>query len=105
MRTFGLIGYPLSHSFSKKYFTEKFITENIEDCRYELFAIEKAVDVLDVIEKNPSLCGLNVTIPHKLNIIPFLTETDEAALNIGAVNCISITQSEIGNILKGYNTD
>lgn len=105
MRTFGLIGYPLSHSFSKKFFTEKFESEKIPNCKYELFAIEKADEMLELIAKNPSLCGLNVTIPHKLNVIPFLTEIDNAAKEIGAVNCISIKQIGNQSILKGYNTD
>ena len=105
MRTFGLIGYPLSHSFSKKFFSEKFENEQIADCKYELFPIEKADEMMDLIRKNPSLCGLNVTIPHKLNVIPFLTEIDDAAKNIGAVNCISIDQNGNKPVLKGYNTD
>ncbi len=105
MRTFGLIGYPLSHSFSKKFFTEKFEKEQIPDCKYELYPIEKAEEMGSLIDANPSLCGLNVTIPHKLNVIPFLNEIDDAARNIGAVNCISIDQKGSKPILKGYNTD
>ncbi|TCC93996.1 shikimate dehydrogenase [Pedobacter frigiditerrae] len=105
MKTFGLIGYPLSHSFSKKFFSEKFEKEQIANCKYELFPIEKAEEMMDLIHENPSLCGINVTIPHKLNVIPFLTEIDDAAKNIGAVNCISINQSGKRPVLKGYNTD
>jgi shikimate dehydrogenase len=105
MKTFGLIGYPLSHSFSKKFFSEKFEKEQIANCKYELFPIEKADEMMDLIQKHPSLCGLNVTIPHKVGVIPFLTEIDDAAKNIGAVNCISINQSGNQPILKGYNTD
>jgi len=105
MRTFGLIGFPLSHSFSKKFFSEKFEREQIADCKYELFPIEKADEMMELIQKNPSLCGLNVTIPHKLNVIPFLTAIDDAAKEIGAVNCISVDQKGNQPILKGYNTD
>lgn len=105
MRTFGLIGFPLSHSFSKKFFTEKFENEKIQDCRYTLFPIADVNEVAGLLTANPSLCGLNVTIPHKVNVIPLLTEVDEAALTIGAVNCISITEKEGKTHLKGYNTD
>lgn len=105
MRTFGLIGFPLSHSFSKKYFTEKFESEGIANCSYELFPIEEAALLPGLLENNPSLCGLNVTIPHKLGVMPFLTEIDEAAAEIGAVNCISIKEENGKTSLKGYNTD
>ncbi|MFD0940530.1 shikimate dehydrogenase family protein [Pedobacter boryungensis] len=105
MRTFGLIGFPLSHSFSKKFFSEKFENEKIADCSYELFPIENTNDIQDLIAANPSLCGLNVTIPHKVNVIPFLNEIDDAAEEIGAVNCISINQNDDKLKLRGYNTD
>ncbi|MFA6278027.1 MAG: shikimate dehydrogenase [Pedobacter sp.] len=105
MRTFGLIGFPLSHSFSKKFFSEKFENEQIADCSYELFAIENANEIQDLITAHPSLCGLNVTIPHKVNVISFLNEIDDAAEEIGAVNCISIDQNGNQPKLKGYNTD
>ena len=105
MRTFGLIGYPLSHSFSKKFFSEKFETEKIADCKYELYPIVHADEIKELIAKNTSLCGLNVTIPHKVNVLPFLNEVDEAADQIGAVNCISINQTGERPFLKGYNTD
>ena len=105
MRTFGLIGYPLSHSFSKKFFSTKFEQENITECAYELFPIEKAESIFALIEQNPLLCGLNVTIPHKLAVLPFIDELDEAAATIGAVNCISIERENEKVRLKGYNTD
>lgn len=105
MKKFGLIGFPLSHSFSKKFFSGKFENEQIADCSYELFPIEKADEMMELIQKNPSLCGLNVTIPHKVNVIPFLSEIDNAAKEIGAVNCISISQNGDKPMLKGYNTD
>lgn len=105
MKTYGLIGYPLSHSFSKKYFTEKFLNEGIEDHQYELFPIENIKSLPDLLSENPSLLGLNVTIPHKVNVLCYLNEVEEAAEKIGAVNCISIKSFEGENYLKGYNTD
>jgi shikimate dehydrogenase len=105
MRTFGLIGYPLSHSFSKKYFTQKFQDENIEGCRYELFSMEDPNDLPSLIAQEADLRGLNVTIPHKLAVQPFLNELDDAASTIGAVNCISILKKDNVHYLKGYNTD
>jgi shikimate dehydrogenase len=105
MKTYGLIGYPLSHSFSKKYFTEKFLNEGIADHQYELFPIEDIKSLPDLLSENPSLCGLNVTIPHKVNVLCYLNEVEEAADKIGAVNCISIKNFEGATYLKGYNTD
>ncbi|RZJ78834.1 MAG: shikimate dehydrogenase, partial [Chryseobacterium sp.] len=74
MKTYGLIGFPLSHSFSKKYFTEKFQDEGITDRQYELFPIENIKSLADLLAENQSLCGLNVTIPHKVGVLPFLNE-------------------------------
>lgn len=104
-RTFGLIGYPLSHSFSKKYFTEKFVREGISGCQYELFPIESVDLIVDLQQENSQLEGLNVTIPYKVAVIPFLDELEEAAAFIGAVNCISIQRKEGRPFLKGFNTD
>jgi shikimate dehydrogenase len=101
MKTYGLIGFPLGHSFSKKYFTEKFKKEGIDNSVYELFSIENIGDLPRILAENPTLQGLNVTIPHKETVIPFLDELDETAAFIGAVNCIKITNGR----LKGYNTD
>lgn len=105
MRTFGLVGFPLTHSFSKKYFTEKFEKEEIEDCKYELFSMEGIASIVPLIRENNSLRGLNVTIPHKVGVLSYLDELDDAAKEIGAVNCISIEKREGNNWLKGYNTD
>lgn len=105
MKTYGLIGYPLTHSFSKKYFTEKFVHEGIADHEYELFSIENLKSLPGLISENQSLCGLNVTIPHKINVISYLNEVEEAAGKIGAVNCISIERFKDKVYLKGYNTD
>lgn len=105
MKVFGLIGFPLSHSFSKRYFTDKFESANIATCQYELFPIERAHELSDLLQKNPSIRGLNVTIPHKVAVIPLLDEVDEAAAQIGAVNCIAVETRSGKRSLKGYNTD
>jgi shikimate dehydrogenase len=101
MRLFGLIGYPLTHSFSKKYFTEKFEKENLHDCRYENFEIE-TIDLLPQITLyKEELEGLNVTIPYKERVIKFLDDSNELVKETGACNCIRI---ENGKQI-GYNTD
>src|ERR1700739_4248758 len=106
LKSYGLIGYPLSHSFSKKYFTEKFDKENINDCEYLLFPIKTIEELPPLIANMPSLCGLNVTIPYKESVIPFLNELDATARVIGAVNCIKIRRSGVQPpLLIGYNTD
>ena len=74
MKHYGLIGYPLSHSFSKKYFTEKFEKEHITDSEYELYPLEHIKDLQDLLDAHPDLCGLNVTVPHKINVIKYLDE-------------------------------
>jgi shikimate dehydrogenase len=99
MRRFGLIGYPLSHSFSQKYFTEKFEREGIRNCRYDNFPIADISKLKNIIESNPDLEGLNVTIPYKLQVIPFLQETSH--LPIPACNCIKISAGR----LSAFNTD
>ena len=101
MRLFGLIGYPLSHSFSKKYFTQKFEEEGLNNCRYENFSIPSVNELKKVLEKNPDLTGLNVTIPYKEKIIPFLDVSSIIIKQIGACNCIKIIDGK----LHGYNTD
>lgn len=106
MRQFGLIGYPLTHSFSKQYFSQKFEKEGILDCEYELFPINTIQSLLELITKHPSLCGLNVTIPYKEIVIPLLHQLDSTAQAIGAVNCIKIVNGTDGKKqLIGYNTD
>ncbi len=105
MRLFGLIGYPLTHSFSKKYFTEKFEREHLNDCVYENFEILNIEQLHDVISKNPYLTGLNVTFPYKTAIIPLLDELSDEAKTIGAVNTIRTDNVNNKKILKGFNTD
>jgi shikimate dehydrogenase len=105
MRKFGLIGYPLGHSFSKKYFTEKFINEQINDCSYENFPLINLSQFHDLIFKEPDLCGLNVTIPYKSDVISLLDRISPEADEIGAVNVIKISRLK-GNIkLSGFNSD
>lgn len=99
---YGLIGYPLGHSFSKRYFTEKFEREGIADARYELFPLETVDQLPTLVAQHPDLRGLNVTIPHKQAVIPLLHELDETAQSIGAVNVIKIGPN---GYLKGFNSD
>ncbi|GEP96302.1 shikimate dehydrogenase family protein [Chitinophaga cymbidii] len=101
MRLFGLIGFPLSHSFSKGFFTEKFEKEGITGCRYENFPIPDIGQFPLLWKEHPQLEGLNVTIPYKQVVIPFLDELSEAAQAIGAVNCVRLKDGR----LKGHNTD
>jgi shikimate dehydrogenase len=103
MQYFGLIGYPLGHSFSKKYFSVKFEKEKIE-AKYDLFELANIQYFNDLIKKN-KLAGLNVTIPYKEQIIPYLNELDDTAAKIGAVNVIKISQVAGEVYLKGYNSD
>ena len=105
MQKYGLIGYPLKHSFSIGYFNEKFKEENI-DAEYVNFEIPTINDFMQVIEENPNLCGLNVTIPYKEQVIPFLDELDKDTAKIGAVNVIKIVRLPKGKVkLVGYNSD
>lgn len=103
MRRFGLIGHPLTHSFSGKYFAEKFSREQLSDCIYELYDLEHLRELPQLIEEYPDLIGLNVTIPYKEKVMDLLDEVDEKALEIGAVNTIFIDPTT--RKLKGYNTD
>lgn len=100
-RLFGLIGYPLSHSFSKKYFSEKFEREDIRDTCYELFPIPEINELPGLLKQYPNLTGLNVTIPYKQAVLPFLDELSAGASAVGAVNTILINSGR----LIGYNTD
>ena len=97
---FGLIGRNISYSFSKKYFEQKFQKLLLNNYSYEIFDIEN-LDNISEIFKTENLRGLNVTIPYKEKIIPFVDELSEEALEIGAINCISIKNGKT----KGYNTD
>ena len=101
MRNFGLIGYPLGHSFSKKYFTEKFTREGIQGCQFELYPIARIQEFPQLFDRETSLEGLAVTIPYKEQVIPYLDGLDPACAQIGAVNCIRIRDGK----KIGFNTD
>lgn len=103
MRQYGLIGQRLGHSFSAQYFAEKFQREGLaEECSYELYELPSIECVVDFIRTTPSLQGFNVTIPYKQQIIPYLDSLSREAQDIGAVNCVKISQD--GRTM-GYNTD
>lgn len=99
IRQFGLIGYPLKHSFSPSYFADKFERENISDAEYKLYELSEITEFADLKKKN--LLGLNVTIPYKEEVIHYLDELSEEATEIGAVNTIKFVNGK----LFGYNTD
>lgn len=102
MRRFGLIGFPLSHSFSQRYFGDKFAREGLADNhRYDLFPLQRIEELPALIAAHPDLVGLNVTIPYKEAVLPYLQDLSPDAAAIGAVNTIRI---EAGR-LTGFNTD
>ncbi len=100
MKKFGLIGRKLSHSFSQSYFTEKFKALNLPDHVYQLIELEKIDEVKKVLEEK-DLIGLNVTVPYKESIIPFLSNLHESALKVGAVNVVKVNNG----MSTGYNSD
>ena len=105
MKKYGLLGYPLGHSFSKNYFNQKFEAEKI-DAEYLNFEIPDIKEIKSVIKENPELNGLNVTIPYKKQVIPYLDDLDDDARLIGAVNVIKFSKGLFGKVkLKGYNSD
>lgn len=104
MDKYGLIGLPLGHSFSMGYFNEKFESEHI-DAEYFNFEIPNIGELKAVLDTNPELKGLNVTIPYKQQIIPFLNEITKEAKEIGAVNVVKVTRKGNKIALKGYNSD
>ncbi|WP_462317269.1 shikimate dehydrogenase family protein [Marinilabilia sp.] len=104
MKTYGLIGFPLEHSFSQKYFSEKFKHENIE-ARYLNFPISDIKLFPELLKNHPYLAGLNVTIPYKQSVIEYLDELDPVAQEVGAVNVIQIKWDNKRPILKGFNSD
>lgn len=105
MRSFGLIGFPLSHSFSATYFSKKFETEAIADAGYRLFPLEDISRILLLIQQHPDLMGINITIPHKIAVLPYLDKLTDEAKAVGAVNCIKIDRNASDIRLTGYNTD
>jgi len=101
MKRYGLIGYPLTHSLSQQYFTQKFSDQGIEDCVYERFSIPSIDDLHEILITHPDLCGFNITIPYKKEVLAFLTERSKAVEEVGACNCVKILEGQ----LIGYNTD
>lgn len=101
MRRFGLLGYPLTHSFSQKYFTEKFSRLGLIDCVYENFSLPHIGDLAVVLQEKKDLCGFNITIPYKKQVLSFLDEVSPVVAAIGACNCVQIKEGK----LTGYNTD
>lgn len=101
---YGLIGFPLGHSFSARFFADKFQKEKIE-AEYQNFEIEHAEGLMEIVKSHPQLCGLNVTIPHKKNVIPLLDELSPAAREIGAVNVIKVERKNGEIRLVGHNAD
>lgn len=102
MRQFGLIGRTLKHSASEDYFTAKFSRERISDCQYRLYELPKIEELPRLLHDNPSLEGLNVTIPYKREVMQYLTSLSYEAQMAGAVNCI---RKEKDGTLSGHNTD
>src|SRR5690348_1929295 len=100
MKRFGLIGKSLKHSFSKNYFTKKFASEGLSGCSYELFELDN-IDQLPLLIETEGLEGLNVTIPFKKQVLPFLDEKVDIVEKTGACNCIHISDGK----KCGYNTD
>ena len=101
-RQYGLIGKDIAYSFSKKHFTDKFVLGNLDDCSYDNFDIQTIEDFPNILTENPDLKGLNVTIPYKEKILPYLNKLSPSAAQIGAVNVIRFTKKRN---LKGYNSD
>ena len=105
MREFGLIGKTLKHSFSQKYFEEKFQREQITDASYSLFELTDIKQLTEFIRQHPQLVGFNVTIPYKQQIIPYLDELSEEAAAVNAVNTVVIERVGGQILTKGHNTD
>jgi len=105
MKLFGLIGNPLTHSYSEKYFIEKFKKENISDCEYRLFPIKSIAQLPDLLKNNPDLLGLNVTTPFKKEVLNYIDEPDIIVKGIESANTIKIEKKQGKFFLKAYNTD
>jgi len=105
MRKFGLIGYPLGHSFSARYFAEKFTREGIRDCEYRNYPVECLDEFTEMVASDKELCGLNVTIPYKTEIIRYIDDKEQAIDDIGAVNVIKIRRAGGKTVISGFNSD
>lgn len=105
MRLFGIIGFPLGHSFSQKHFTEKFEREHLADHVYRKFELQEIGELPALLENEPDLCGFNVTIPYKVKVLEYLDEVDPVAAEIGAVNTVRVFHRDGKPWMKGFNTD
>lgn len=103
-KLYGLIGFPLGHSFSSQYHNDRFRRDNI-DARYDNYELSDISLLPSLVKQQPMLMGLNVTIPHKENVLPYLDEVDDVAQRIGAVNVIKIIRNDSGVRMVGYNSD
>ena len=101
MKTYGTIGFPLTHSFSRQYFTEKIEREGIPNAAYYSFPLKSIDEFPEFLKNNPTLKGLAVTIPYKEKVLKYVTHLSEEVKQIGAANCIKVR----GNVLTAYNTD
>lgn len=104
-KIYGLIGWPLEHSFSPQYFTNKFKELSLAGYSYKVFPMDNILQLPELIMRRPNLKGLNVTIPYKEDVINYMDEMDREAAAVGAVNCIRFRQTKGDLLLKGYNTD
>ena len=105
VKRYGLIGFPLGHSFSQRFFAEKFEREGRSDCRYDNFPLGSIEEIESLVAEMPDLQGFNITIPYKQDIFPYLDEVDLEAEAVGAVNCVKIDRAGATPRLIGYNTD
>ena len=105
MKLFGLVGFPLGHSFSKKYFENKFVSEDIKDADFLNFELESLDGLRELINRNPQLKGFTVTIPHKISMLPLMDEITDEVRKIGALNVVKINRHTNKINLTGYNTD
>jgi len=105
MKTFGLIGYKLGYSFSKNFFTEKFEKENLTDYQYINFELDNISLFPSIFDQYENICGMNCTIPYKQQLLQYMSEIDDEAKQVGAVNTVKILHTKEGMRLKGYNTD
>lgn len=105
MKLYGIIGFPLGHSFSQKHFSEKFEREHLSDHAYRKFELPEIGMLPELLTRQPDICGFNVTIPWKVKVIDWLDDIDPVAAEIGAVNTVKVTRRGGKAWLKGFNTD
>ena len=105
MMKFGIIGYPLGHSFSPEYFKRKFEKEGLNNCHYEIFPLKNLNEFLDLLQRETEVYGLNVTTPFKVEVLKYLNSISESALKVNACNCIEIQRINDEILLIGHNTD